>query len=190
MAASSAYWLAALGRRFLTYCLTKSVGTTAGISAFFYGYFLVLRHPMNAMTVMPVTAIDELVGLTPVSPQWAVLLSMAVYCTLWLYVSLVPALLRTRSELVFYLLGVLSLSGAGLLVFLFWPTQVPHYVADWSGHPAIALMQGVDAGGNACPSLHVAFAVYSAFWHTRILREVAAPRSMSRFNWLWCAAIV
>jgi membrane-associated phospholipid phosphatase len=105
-------------------------------------------------------------------------------------VSLVPALLRSRSELVFYLLGVLALSGAGLAIFSLWPTQVPRYLGDWSGHPALAFMKGVDAGGNACPSLHVAFALYSGLWLARVLREVAAPRGMLWFDWAWCLAIV
>jgi membrane-associated phospholipid phosphatase len=142
------------------------------------------------MTVMPATPLDEWLGLTPAASQALLLAHMGVYASLWLYVSLVPALLRSRSELVFYLLGVLALSGAGLAIFSLWPTQVPRYLVDWSGHPALAFMKGVDAGGNACPSLHVAFALYSAVWLARVLREVAAPRGMFWFNWGWCAAIV
>ncbi len=183
-------WGGAIWRRVLTLWFTKSVGTTIGISLFFTGYFWVLQHPVGALTVMPATWLDEWLGLTPAAPQALLLAHMAVYATLWVYVSLVPALLLTRSELVFYLLGTVTLSLAGLVIFALWPTKVPAYLVDWSGHPALAFMKGVDAGGNACPSLHVAFAIYSGLWLARVLREVGAPRGMVWFNWAWCLAIV
>ena len=48
----------------------------------------------------------------------------------------------------------------------------------------------MDASGNACPSLHVATAVFSGVWLNRILREINAPRALRAFNWLWCVGIV
>jgi membrane-associated phospholipid phosphatase len=183
-------WRGEVWRRVLTLWLTKSVGTTIGISAFFAGYFWVLQHPLGVMTVMPATRLDEWLGLTPAASQLLLLVHMGVYASLWVYVSLVPALLRHRNELVFYLVGVVALSLVGLVIFSLWPTQVPRYLADWSGHPTLTFMKGVDAGGNACPSLHVAFALYSALWLARVLREVAAPSGLRAFNWIWCLAIV
>jgi len=47
----------------------------------------------------------------------------------------------------------------------------------------------VDAAGNACPSLHVATAVFSAMWINRQLIEVGAPRIVRVFNWAWCIGI-
>ncbi|MEY2689018.1 MAG: hypothetical protein RL375_3216 [Pseudomonadota bacterium] len=183
-------WWRALLQRVLTLWLSKSVGTTIGISAFFYGYFWVLHHPVGTLTVMPATWVDAWLGLTPAAPQALALAHMVAYGSLWLYVSLVPALLRTRSELMFYLAGTVTLSLAGLAIFMVWPTQVPPYAADWSGHPALAFLKGVDAGRNACPSLHVAFALYSAWWLARVLREVSAPHGVRVFNWGWGLAIV
>ncbi len=51
-------------------------------------------------------------------------------------------------------------------------------------------MKSVDAAGNACPSLHVAFAIFTALWLARLLREVMAPLAVRLFNAGWCAAII
>ena len=47
-----------------------------------------------------------------------------------------------------------------------------------------------DAAGNACPSLHVATAVFSAIWIERLLRDVRAPWPLRCFNWAWVLLIV
>jgi membrane-associated phospholipid phosphatase len=62
--------------------------------------------------------------------------------------------------------------------------------ADWSQHPAFAFLQKVDASGNACPSLHVAFAVFTAVWLGRLLRQMSAGRRVCAFSWLWCLGIL
>lgn len=54
----------------------------------------------------------------------------------------------------------------------------------------LALLEGVDTAGNACPSLHVAIAVYSALWLHAQLRQVGAGRNWLAANWTWCLAIV
>ena len=84
----------------------------------------------------------------------------------------------------------MALGAAGLGIFLFWPTAVPPLAVDWSQHPAFAFLQSVDASGNACPSLHVAFAVFSAVWFARLLPQLGAGRFVRVLNWLWCLGIV
>ena len=61
---------------------------------------------------------------------------------------------------------------------------------DWSQHPAFAVLQSIDASGNACPSLHVAFAVFTAVWFERLWRQMGAGRLVRVFNWLWCLGIL
>ncbi len=51
------------------------------------------------------------------------------------------------------------------------------------------MIKGVDAAGNACPSLHVGSAVFSAMWLRRLLSEIGAPRWLLAANILMCAAI-
>ena len=104
--------------------------------------------------------------------------------------SLAPALLIDRRELISYGLAAVGLSAIGLGLFLFWPTAVPRPDVDWSQHPAFAFLQSVDASGNACPSLHVAFAVFTAIWFERLWRQMGARRLVRTLNWLWCLGIL
>jgi membrane-associated phospholipid phosphatase len=82
------------------------------------------------------------------------------------------------------------MSVIGLAIFLLWPTSVPVYPVDTTQNAALALLRGVDLSANACPSLHVAFAVYSGVWMARLLREVNSPRAARVVSWLWCVGIV
>lgn len=160
----------------------KMIGTTLGMMLFFAGYFVVLQHPLFPVTTMPLTAVDRLVGFHPGA--------LPLYLSLWIYVSLVPALLITRRELVSYAVTVAGMSAIGLGIFLLWPTTVDWPDADWLQHPAFAFLQSVDASGNACPSLHVAFAVFTAVWLCRLLQQMHAGRGAGAFNWLWCLGIL
>jgi membrane-associated phospholipid phosphatase len=152
------------------------------MALFFFAYFLVLHHPLFPVTTMPLTALDRLIRFRPEA--------LPLYLSLWFYVSLVPALLMDRRELVSYILAVGGMSIIGLGIFLRWPTTVFWPDADWSQHPAFAFLQSVDASGNACPSLHVAFAMFTAIWLNRLLRQIDAGCGVRALNWLWCLGIL
>ena len=175
-------WLQQAWVRALTWWPAKMIGTTLGMTVFFVAYFWVLHHPLFPVTTMPFTAVDRLVGFRPGA--------LPLYLSLWFYVSLLPALLTDRRELVSYGLAAVGLSVIGLGIFLLWPTTVLWSDADWSQYPAFAFLQSVDASGNACPSLHAAFAVFTAVWLSRLLRQMGAARFVSAFNWLWCLGIL
>ena len=79
----------------------------------------------------------------------------------------------------------------GLGIFLVCPTAVPAVSgATWAADSAFAFLKQVDASGNACPSLHVAFAVFAAAAIARSLRELGASRGPRMLNGLWCAGIL
>ena len=82
------------------------------------------------------------------------------------------------------------LSVAGLAIFLIWPTAVPRFEIDWSRHAFFSFLKAVDASGNACPSLHAAFAAFTAVWFEHLLREMRAGRLVRALNWLWCLGIL
>jgi membrane-associated phospholipid phosphatase len=157
------------------------IGTTLGMTFFFMAYFWVLRHPFGSPLVMPLTSVDRWIGFSAAA--------LPLYLSLWLYVSLAPALLNTRRELFFIGLAALVTSAAGLGIFLIWPTTIPPSAIDWSAHSAFAFLKTVDASGNACPSLHVAFALLAAIWIGRVLRQTGAGLLPRVFNWLWCVGI-
>jgi len=160
----------------------KSIGTTLFIGLFFGAYFYLLKNPAYPTTVMPFTWLDGLIGFKP--------MTLPIYLSMWVYVSLPPALLATRRELASYAMAIAATCVAGLIVFYFWPTAVPAANIDWSQSPDVGLLKGIDASGNACPSLHVATAVFSAVWLHHLLRRFSGPRWILALNWAWCIGIV
>ncbi len=160
----------------------KSIGTTLFISLFFGAYFYLLKEPAYPTTVMPITLLDHLIGFQP--------LALPMYLTLWVYVSLPPALLATRRELYGYGVAMAGTCLAGLIVFYFWPTAVPAANIDWAQYPDVKFLKSMDASGNACPSLHVATAVFSGIWLHHLLRRYGGPLWILLFNWMWCIGIV
>lgn len=158
----------------------KAAGSAIFIWGFFQGYFLLLRYPHAEVFVMPLTWLDE---LTPMQ-GWA----WIPYLSLWFYTCLPPAFMPALRPLAYYGLAVGLTCLAGLLCFYFWPTVVPAF--ERPPGTGLAMLEGVDTAGNACPSLHVAIAFYSAFWLQAQLRAVGAGRGWQAANWLWCALIV
>jgi membrane-associated phospholipid phosphatase len=174
-------WWPRFVERFKRHLLLKVVGTTAFISIFFVGYFHVLRHPAYEVMLMPVTTLDRLLGFHPEA--------LIAYVSLWFYVGIPPAMFYGLRELVAYGCWIAALCVAGLAIFHFWPTAVPAYIVDPALHPAFAVIQGIDAAGNACPSLHVATAAFSAVWLDRLLREIGSGPLLRAGNWVWFALI-
>lgn len=160
----------------------KTAGLTAGLTLFFPAYFWVMRHPLHPVTVMPLTPVDHWIPFEP--------LALPVYLSLWFYLTLAPGLLTAPRELFSYAVAAGLLSLAGLGVFLIWPTAIPPAGIDWSHHPEFAFLKSADGPSNACPSLHVAFAVFTAIWNHRILRELRIGRALRAGNWLWCGGIL
>jgi len=160
----------------------KSIGTTLFISLFFAAYFYLLKDPAYPTTVMPFTLLDRLIGFEP--------LALPLYFSLWVYVSLPPALLATRRELFGYGKVMAWTCLAGLVVFYFWPTAVPAANIDWTQYPDVNFLKNMDASGNACPSLHVTTAVFSGIWLHHLLRRFGAPQWLLVFNGMWCIGIV
>jgi len=179
---AAAGWLHQVGTRVFTWWGVKMTGTTLIMTGFFFAYFWLLHHPVHPVTVVPTTVIDRWIGFWPGA--------LPLYLSLWLYVSLAPALLINRREILSYGLATIGLSVIGLGIFLCWPTAVPTLEVNWSHHPSFAFLKSVDASGNACPSLHVAFAVFSAVWYARILQQMGTPRLVRALNWLWCVGIL
>ena len=174
-------WYRQILPRIRAHNLLKSVGTTAYMSVFFIAYFYLMKNPSSAVSVMPVTAIDDLIPFQP--------LALIPYLTLWVYVSLPAALILHRRELIGYGWWVAGLCVVGLACFYFWPTTVLLPTEEWSKHASFNMLQGVDAAANACPSMHVAVAVFSAFWLNHILHDIGAPSTARTLNWLWFIAI-
>ncbi len=177
-----AAWRRELRRRICTRPVAKGLTTTLGISTFFIAYFWVLHHPFSVPTFMPVTALDRLIAFEPGA--------LPLYFSLWPYVGIAPALLDSGRALAAYGLATSAISVIGLGIFMAWPTAVPPAAIDWSLHPSIEFLKGVDLAANACPSLHVAFAVLTGICLHRLLRDMHSRRWLLGLNWAWCIGIL
>ncbi len=168
----------------LRYLWLKAIGISLFMWVFFIAYFQLLRHPVYPVTQMPLTALDLAIPFQPGA--------VIAYLTLWLYVGIPPGLLLSFRQLLVYGLWAGALCLTGLACFYWFPTAVPPLALDpdLARFPAFALLQGVDATGNACPSLHVATAMFSAIWIDRIVREMNAPLAMRVVNGAWFLLIV
>ncbi|MBX3609938.1 MAG: phosphatase PAP2 family protein [Hydrogenophaga sp.] len=160
-------WSRQLAQRFATLWYLKAVGTAAFMVLFFQAYFWVLKHPGGTPTVVPALALDHWIPVTPVA--------LYAYGWLWVFVSLPPAFIGDFRSLLRYGAWVALMCALSLGIFWLWPTQTPHFDVDWSAHPQLAFLKGIDAAGNACPSLHVAAAVHATFWLLGQMRTVGAP---------------
>ena len=105
---------------------------------------------------------------------------------------LAPGLLIGTRRLITYCAWIGALCATGLLCFWLVPTAVPRpeLPPELLQQGGFALLQGLDAAGNACPSLHVATALFTALWHRRLLAELTAPRWTQWLNAVWLLAIV
>jgi membrane-associated phospholipid phosphatase len=175
-------WLRQCALRLMAFWPAKMIGTTIGMIAFFFVYLWVLRHPSSPPTLMPVMLVDQWIGFFPAA--------LPVYFSLWIYVSLAPALLDNSRELLGYVAAAVAQSAIGLGIFFLWPTAVLPLELEWSRYPGFAFLKTIDASGNACPSLHVAFAILAAAWIRRTLSQTGAGVVPRLFNWLWCLGII
>jgi membrane-associated phospholipid phosphatase len=183
-ASGHADWWSQLTQRARRFLWLKTIGISLWIWVFMVAYFHLLRHPTQVPFTMPLTALDLLVPFQPGA--------FAAYVSLWVYVGLPPGLLLGFRELLAYGLWVAAMCLSGLAVFLYLPTTVPVFALDPAlvNDPAFALLQGVDAAGNACPSMHVASAMFSVVWLHHLLRVVGAPRLLEALNLGWFMLIV
>jgi membrane-associated phospholipid phosphatase len=178
----TASWQQACWQRLAHLWYIKSVATASFMAAFFYVYFAILNAPMYAVTTMGTTFVDDLV------PFWPPAFYM--YASLWVYTSLVPALQPSFLRIMLYGLGIGLVCSTGLLLFYFFPTAVPYASADWFNDPALVVLRKIDMTGNACPSLHVACAIFTAICLNQQLKSMQCPHWLKVSNWLWCVLIV
>ena len=175
-------WSAQAASRIALLWPLKAVGTCLFMILFFRAYFAVLEDPLGVPRIMPVTVFDDWLPFSP--------LAFPVYVSLWFYVSLVPALMGSLRALLWFGVWITAMCACCLGIFWLFPTAVPEAGIDWSLHPQMALIKGIDPGGNACPSLHVASAVFTAFWLERVLRDIDAPRACHGANRALCLLIL
>ena len=159
----------------------KTLSISGFMALFFVGYFYLLQHPAFPVRTIPTTWLDGFVGFQPAA--------LPLYLSLWVYVSLPPALMTARADIIGYGMRIGALCLAGFAVFYFWPNAIAPAAIDWDAHPSVAFLKRVDTAGNAFPSLHVATAVFSALWLHWHLTRLRVHRALRVGNCAWCLAI-
>ncbi len=160
----------------------KAMGTMGFMALFFWVYFGVSRHPAMPPRVMPVIWLDTWIEFSPAA--------LPAYLSLWIYVSLAPALLGSLQSLMRFGLWIGGLCTFCLAIFWLFPTNTPSFGIDWADHPDFVFLKGLDTAGNACPSLHVATTVFAAIWLERVLGRLGAPRGLRWLSALQCSVII
>lgn len=176
------HWARQLWRGLTAHVGLKMLAGWLIAGVFFAGYFLLLKFPLFPVRSMPVIAIDEWIAFWP-GALW-------LYVSLWLYIALAPGLLTDRRELLRYYVAMLGLSLAGMTVFLLWPTASPNPDIDWTQYSPLGSVIAADDRGNALPSLHAAFAVFTAIWMDRLLRRASVPAALRLLSAVWACGIV
>lgn len=160
----------------------KFLGTSAFMSVFFWAYLFLLKNPVFPVTTMPLTVVDRWIGFLP--------LALVPYLSLWIYCSLPVMLMPARTRLLNFGVWIGLMCLFALAIFYWWPNAVPPADIDWAQYPSVAFLKAVDAAGNACPSLHVAAAVYSSFWLYWLMWEVRLGWRAQSIQMLWGVAIL
>lgn len=169
--------LGSLGQRLKAHWCFKLLAGMIIFIAFFSGYFLLLKFQIFPLQVMPVTALDRLITYQPDT--------LPLYLSFYLYIALAPWLLDDQRDLNACCLALSGLCLVGLTIFFVWPTTIPR--PDGAVHwPAIS----IDRPINVCPSLHAAFAVFSAIGIDRLARHLGDRGVMRSLSWLWCLGIL
>ena len=166
-----------LGPRLKAHWRFKLMAGTIIFIAFFGGYFLLLNFHIFPVRVMPVTALDRLIAYQPDN--------LLLYLSLYLYIPLAPWLLDNKRDLNACCLALSGLCLLGLIIFFVWPTTIlrPDNTEHW---PVIS----IDEPRNVCPSLHAAFAVFSAIFIERLARRLGDRGLVRGLSWLWCLGIL
>lgn len=171
-----------LVQRIATLWWLKFLGWTVAMTAFFQGYFYLLHHPPRAPLVLPLSALDRMIAF---SPDWVL-----VYFSLWLYICLPTSLYTSFRQLYHYAKIAVLLALSGLLCYALLPTTFVLPPLSWQDYALGKILQSIDSPGNVFPSLHVAFAVFSALWLHADLKILRAHKVFYGLNALWCGGIV
>ncbi len=144
-------------------------------------YYSLQHHVFFPVTIMEPSLWDRLIPFTS-NAIWS-------YHSIYLLVPIAPFLMVDMLQLRRYAVGMVAISLIANFIFIFWPTLCPRpYVPD--ANWGYRLLVSVDAPLHAFPSLHAAFAVYTALCCEQLLREARNPWGWRMALWFWVATIL
>ena len=149
--------------------------------AVYVPYICLQHHQFFPVTTVPPTALDHLIPFSPGS-VW-------LYLSIYLLMPIGPFLMHHRNQLLRYASGVILIATIAATIFLFWPTAIARPAVPYPS-ATYRLLITIDQPFHAIPSLHAAFAIYSALCGTLVLRELDSRQLWPIALWLWAALIL
>jgi membrane-associated phospholipid phosphatase len=126
-------------------------------------YLLLQRYHFFPVTIMSSSSLDHII---PFSDK-----AVWLYLSIYLLMPIGPFLMNNRKQIFRYATGIVFISVFADIVFLFWPTSCPRPSVQGT-NAAYQALTAIDNSFHAFPSLHAAFAVYSALCGGLVLREL------------------
>lgn len=152
------------------------------LNLFVYAPYIFLQHhQFFPVTAVPSTALDRMI------PFWDQ--AVWVYLSIYLLMPIGPFLMTDRKQLFSYASGIILISVIANIVFIFWPTICPRPTVEGTT-VAYKLLTVVDMPLHAIPSLHAAFAVYSALCGNLVIRELGGRAIWRVAVWIWAILIL
>lgn len=144
-------------------------------------YYYLQRNHFFPATTMPTGPLDRLI------PFWSG--AVWVYLSIYLLMPIGPFLMSKRKQLLQYAVGIMLIGAIADAFFVFRPTicSRPNPIESSTAYRALI---AIDAPFHAFPSLHAAFAVYSAFCASQVLRQINGHPLWSVVPWLWAFLIL
>ena len=149
---------------------------------FWVVYFHLERLSHGSVTQMPVSAVDRVIPFVPSAAF--------VYVSQFITVPLVVWLMTSRRQLLRCCRGLLLLMGVSFLVFYFWPTVISRPGIVPGRFFIYDLVVGADKSGNACPSLHAAFGIFTAGCAWEVFQGWRNRRWLIGASWVWTAGVL
>jgi membrane-associated phospholipid phosphatase len=162
--------------------LALKIALLVGLNLWVYvPYLLLQQHHFRPATIMTAGYLDRLIPFSD--------LAIWPYLSIYVFMPGGPFLLNERRPILRYATGIVLIGVIADVIFIFWPTTCPRLDAPGS-NIAYRLIVAIDNPYHAFPSLHAAFAVYSASWGGPVLRALG-DRGFWRIGiWLWCFLIL
>jgi len=151
-------------------------------AAFYGGYFSLQRWPLFPPRLIGAGALDRAI---PFDPRW-----VPVYLSLIFFIPIAPWLMDSKEQVEDYCLALLAIMFIGFGIFFLWPTRCSRPPLAEGAGLLIRSLRGVDSDLNACPSLHAAFALYSALLCNQLFKSMGDRGWVRALFWLWTGLIL
>jgi membrane-associated phospholipid phosphatase len=144
-------------------------------------YIYLQQHHFFPVTGMPSSFFDRLIPFSD--------LAVWPYLSIYLLTPIGPLLMGQRNQILRYAAGIVLISLIADTIFLFWPTSSPQPAMSGTNY-AYQALRAIDNSFHALPSLHAAFAVYSALCAGLVLRELRHGVILRWGIWVWALMIL